>query len=95
MTINLGINGFGRIGRSTLSHITESARNDVQVTKINATGSIQTNAHLLKYDSTHGRFAGKVTVGAVLILLNVLIPTASAALKLFPISTMLLNSKVW
>ena len=62
MTINLGINGFGRIGRSTLSHITESARNDVQVTKINATGSIQTNAHLLKYDSTHGRFAGKVTV---------------------------------
>ena len=62
MTINLGINGFGRIGRSTLSHITESARNDVQVTKINATGSIQTNAHLLKYDSTHGRFSGKVTV---------------------------------
>ena len=62
MTINLGINGFGRIGRSTLSHITESARNDVQVTKINAAGSIQTNAHLLKYDSTHGRFAGKVTV---------------------------------
>ena len=62
MTINLGINGFGRIGRSALSHITESARNDVQVTKINATGSIQTNAHLLKYDSTHGRFAGKVTV---------------------------------
>ena len=62
MTINLGINGFGRIGRSTLSHITESARNDVQVTKINATGSIQTNAHLLKYDSTHGRFGGKVTV---------------------------------
>ena len=62
MTINLGINGFGRIGRSTLSHITESARNDVQVTKINATGSIQTNAHLLKYDSTHGRFASKVTV---------------------------------
>ena len=62
MTINLGINGFGRIGRSTLSHITESARNDVQVTKINATGSIQTNAHLLKYDSTHGRFAGKVNV---------------------------------
>ncbi len=62
MTINLGINGFGRIGRSTFSHITESARNDVQVTKINATGSIQTNAHLLKYDSTHGRFAGKVNV---------------------------------
>ena len=54
MTINVGINGFGRIGRSTLSHIKESARNDVHVTKINATGPIQTNAHLLKYDSTHG-----------------------------------------
>ena len=62
MTINVGINGFGRIGRSTLSHINESARNDVHVTKINATGPIQTNAHLLKYDSTHGRFAGDIVV---------------------------------
>ena len=62
MTINVGINGFGRIGRSTLSHIKESARNDVHVTKINATGPIQTNAHLLKYDSTHGRFAGDIVV---------------------------------
>ena len=62
MTINVGINGFGRIGRSTLSHITESARNDVHVTKINATGSIQTNAHLLKYDSTHGRFASDIVI---------------------------------
>ena len=62
MTINVGINGFWRIGRSTLSHINESARNDVYVTKINATGSIQTNAHLLKYDSTHGRFASKIVV---------------------------------
>ena len=62
MTINVGINGFGRIGRSTLSHIKESARNDVQITKINATGPIQTNAHLLKYDSTHGRFVGDIVV---------------------------------
>ena len=62
MTINVGINGFGRIGRSTLSHIKESARNDVHVTKINATGPIQTNAHLLKYDSTHGRFAGDIVI---------------------------------
>ena len=62
MTINVGINGFGRIGRSTLSHITESARNDVHVTKINATGPIQTNAHLLKYDSTHGRFHSEIVV---------------------------------
>ena len=51
MTVTVGINGFGRIGRCTLAHIAESARNDVQVVKINATGPIETNAHLLKYDS--------------------------------------------
>jgi glyceraldehyde 3-phosphate dehydrogenase len=56
MTVTIGINGFGRIGRCTLAHITEAARNDVQVVKINATGPIETNAHLLKYDSIHGRF---------------------------------------
>ena len=61
MTVTLGINGFGRIGRCTLAHIAESARNDVQVVKINATGPIETNAHLLRYDSVHGRFAGTVT----------------------------------
>ena len=62
MTITLGINGFGRIGRSTLAYITEAARNDVQVVKINATGPIETNAHLLKYDSIHGRFPGEIRV---------------------------------
>lgn len=62
MTITVGINGFGRIGRCTLAHIAESARNDVQVVKINATGPIETNAHLLKYDSVHGRFGGVVKV---------------------------------
>lgn len=62
MTVTLGINGFGRIGRCTLAHIAEAARNDVQVVKINATGPIETNAHLLKYDSVHGRFAGDVKV---------------------------------
>ncbi len=60
MTITLGINGFGRIGRCTLAHIAEAARNDVQVVKINATGPLETNAHLLKYDSVHGRFGGQV-----------------------------------
>ncbi|MCU9849698.1 type I glyceraldehyde-3-phosphate dehydrogenase [Defluviimonas sp. WL0024] len=63
MTVTIGINGFGRIGRCTLAHIAEAARNDVQVVKINATGPIETNAHLLKYDSVHGRFAGPVKVG--------------------------------
>ena len=62
MTVTLGINGFGRIGRCTLSHIAESARNDVQVMKINATGPIESAAHLLRYDSVHGRFPGEVRV---------------------------------
>jgi glyceraldehyde 3-phosphate dehydrogenase len=62
MTTTLGINGFGRIGRATLTSIIENARNDVIVSKINAPGPIETNAHLLRYDSVHGRFAGKVEV---------------------------------
>ena len=62
MTVTVGINGFGRIGRCTLSHIAESARNDVQVVKINATGPIETAAHLLRYDSVHGRFPGEVKI---------------------------------
>ena len=62
MTTTLGINGFGRIGRATLTSIIENARNDVIVSKINAPGPIETNAHLLRYDSVHGRFAGKVDV---------------------------------
>ena len=62
MTVTIGINGFGRIGRCTLAHITEAARNDVQVVKINATGPLETNAHLLKYDSIHGRFGSPVTI---------------------------------
>ncbi|WP_323042661.1 type I glyceraldehyde-3-phosphate dehydrogenase [Gemmobacter sp.] len=62
MTITIGINGFGRIGRCTLSHIAEAARTDVRVVAMNATGPIETNAHLLKYDSVHGRFGGTVTI---------------------------------
>ncbi|MEL6689087.1 MAG: type I glyceraldehyde-3-phosphate dehydrogenase [Pseudomonadota bacterium] len=62
MTVTVGINGFGRIGRCTLAHIHEAARNDIQVVKMNATGPIETNAHLLRYDSVHGRFNGDVTV---------------------------------
>ena len=62
MTVTIGINGFGRIGRCTLAHIAESARNDVQVVKMNATGPIETNAHLLRYDSVHGRFGGDIRV---------------------------------
>ncbi len=50
------------LAAAPLAHIAESARNDVQVVAINATGPIETNAHLLKYDSVHGRFPGVVKV---------------------------------
>ncbi|CUI00951.1 type I glyceraldehyde-3-phosphate dehydrogenase [Leisingera aquaemixtae] len=63
MTIKVGINGFGRIGRCTLSHITASGRDDIEVIKVNATGPLETAAHLIKYDSVHGRFPGEVTIG--------------------------------
>lgn len=63
MTIKVGINGFGRIGRCTLSHIAASGRDDIEVVKVNATGPLETAAHLLKYDSVHGRFPGEVTLG--------------------------------
>ena len=62
MTIKVGINGFGRIGRCTLSHIAASGRDDIEVIKLNATGPIETAAHLLKYDSVHGRFPGEISV---------------------------------
>ena len=62
MTVRVGINGMGRIGRCTLSAIIESGRTDIQVVKLNATGPIETNAHLLKYDSVHGRFSKEITV---------------------------------
>ncbi len=63
MTITVGINGFGRIGRCTLSHIAASGRDDVKVVKVNATGPLETAAHLIKYDSVHGRFPGDVKIG--------------------------------
>ena len=60
MALKVGINGFGRIGRATLSHIIESGRDDIQVIAMNATGPLETTAHLLKYDSVHGRFPVKI-----------------------------------
>ncbi|MEM9910404.1 MAG: type I glyceraldehyde-3-phosphate dehydrogenase [Pseudomonadota bacterium] len=63
MTITVGINGFGRIGRCTLAHIATSTRNDIRVAKVNATGPLKTAAHLIKYDSVHGRFPGKIELG--------------------------------
>ncbi len=62
MTVKIGINGFGRIGRCILAHIVESGRTDVQVIKINATGPLETSAHLMRYDSVHGRFVGEIKI---------------------------------
>ena len=63
MAVKVAINGFGRIGRCILAHIIESGRTDIVVVKINATGPLETSAHLMRYDSIHGRFRGKITVG--------------------------------
>ena len=62
MAVRVAINGFGRIGRLVLRSIVEHARRDIEVVAINDLGPIETNAHLLRYDSTHGRFPGPVTV---------------------------------
>src|SRR6202022_1681003 len=56
------INGFGRIGRNVLRAIAESGRRDIEVVGINDLGAVETNAHLLRFDSVHGRFPGTVTV---------------------------------
>ncbi len=62
MTVKVAINGFGRIGRNVLRAIIESGRTDIQVIGINDLGPVETNAHLMRYDSVHGRFPGTVTV---------------------------------
>ncbi|WP_107893716.1 type I glyceraldehyde-3-phosphate dehydrogenase [Rhodovulum imhoffii] len=62
MTVKVAINGFGRIGRNVLRGIVESGRTDIEVVAINDLGPVETNAHLLRYDSVHGRFPGRVTV---------------------------------
>ncbi len=63
MTLRVAINGFGRIGRLVLRSIVEHARRDIEVVAINDLGPVETNAHLLRYDSVHGRFPGTVTTG--------------------------------
>ena len=60
MPVKVAINGFGRIGRNILRAIIESDRSDIEVIAINDLGSVATNAHLLQYDSVHGRFPVKI-----------------------------------
>jgi len=62
MSVRVAINGFGRIGRNILRAIAESGRRDIEVVAVNDLGPVETNAHLLRYDSVHGRFPGTVTV---------------------------------
>jgi glyceraldehyde 3-phosphate dehydrogenase len=60
--VRVAINGFGRIGRLVLRAIVESGRRDIEIVAVNDLGPIETNAHLLRYDSVHGRFPAQVTV---------------------------------
>ncbi len=62
MALRVAINGFGRIGRLVLRAIVESGRRDIEVVAVNDLGPIETNAHLLRYDSVHGRFPAQVSV---------------------------------
>jgi len=62
MPVRVAINGFGRIGRLVLRSIVEHGRRDIEVVAINDLGPVETNAHLLRYDSVHGRFPATVTV---------------------------------
>ena len=67
MSVKVAINGFGRIGRNVLRAIAESGRQDIQVVAINDLGPVETNAHLLRFDSVHGRFPGEVKVDGDMI----------------------------
>ena len=60
MSVKVAINGFGRIGRNILRAIIESERKDLEVVAINDLGSTEVNAHLLEFDSVHGKFSGDI-----------------------------------
>jgi glyceraldehyde 3-phosphate dehydrogenase (phosphorylating) len=70
MAIRVGINGFGRIGRQTLKGILERHSQDIEVVAVNDLTDTKTNAHLLKYDSTYGRFPGEVEATADSLIVN-------------------------
>jgi glyceraldehyde 3-phosphate dehydrogenase len=70
MPVKVAINGFGRIGRNILRAIVESGRTDIQVVAINDLGPVETNAHLLRFDSVHGRFPSDVQVEGDSIVVN-------------------------
>ncbi|MDO8353025.1 MAG: glyceraldehyde 3-phosphate dehydrogenase NAD-binding domain-containing protein, partial [Aestuariivirga sp.] len=65
--VRVAVNGFGRIGRNIVRAIFESGRKDIDVVAINDLGPVETNAHLLRYDSVHGRFPHEVKVAGDMI----------------------------
>jgi glyceraldehyde 3-phosphate dehydrogenase (phosphorylating) len=67
MAVRVAINGFGRIGRNIVRAIFESGRKDIHVVAVNDLGPVETNAHLLRYDSIHGRFPHEVTISGDMI----------------------------
>ena len=69
MTVKVAINGFGRIGRNVLRAIIESGRTDIEVVAINDLGPVETNAHLLRHDSVHGKFPADVKVDGDTIII--------------------------
>ena len=70
MALRVAINGFGRIGRLVLRAIHENKRDDIVVVGVNDLGPVETNAHLLRYDSVHGRFPGEVQVDGEHMILD-------------------------
>jgi glyceraldehyde 3-phosphate dehydrogenase len=70
MAINVGINGYGRIGRNTLKALYEAGRKDLAIVALNDLGDAETNAHLTRYDTTHGRFRGEVKVDGDHLVVN-------------------------
>ncbi|RYY11637.1 MAG: type I glyceraldehyde-3-phosphate dehydrogenase [Alphaproteobacteria bacterium] len=70
MSVKVAINGFGRIGRNVLRAIHEAGRQDIEVVAINDLGPVETNAHLLRFDSIHGRFNAKVEVDGDFIVVD-------------------------
>ena len=71
MTIKVGINGYGRIGRNILRAVYESGRTDeIQIVAINDLGDANTNAHLTQYDTAHGKFPGEISVEGDYMVVN-------------------------
>src|SRR6202049_2436951 len=70
MIVRVALNGFGRIGRNVLRAIVEAGRHDIEVVAVNDLAPVETNAHLLRFDSVHCRFPGEVTVNGGTIIIG-------------------------